>query len=325
MFLPSNITLKFGDSGDFVAELQRRLAMALGSNGEITGFYDGPTVNTVTQFQGMHGLHADGVAGPETLRRLNGVIAGDSSGGNPTEEEEKKKAASASMAMANFYQLGQEQLQAEQAMLASSGPSEAPPVQSVAPAELQSQAMQASPTPTPIPTTDPVAAMIAQAQQADAAQLQSRQAAPAPSAPAQDLMHMLMSAAPAAAPAMATSAATAELSARQQAMVEPASARPPEPANVAMERPVEAAAAPAAAPAGLMEKAIRFSSSAMQKLADYIESKLPASVLREVQQAGQIMAQAGMKESAIPAGPEMARAQEQLPQRAPEPQPQQTR
>ena len=324
MFLPSNITLKFGDSGDFVAELQRRLAMALGSNGEITGFYDGPTVNTVTQFQGMHGLHADGVAGPETLRRLNGVIAGDSGSTDTKNEEEKQKAASAATAMANFYHLGQQQ-QAEQAMLASSGPSETTPVQSVAPAELQSQAMQASPTPTPSPTTDPVAAMIAQAQQADAAQLQSRQTAPAPSAPAQDLMHMLMSAAPAAAPAMATSAATAELSARQQAMVEPAPARPPEPANVAMERPVEAAAAPAPAPAGLMEKAIRFSSSAMQKLADYIESKLPASVLREVQQAGQIMAQAGMKESAIPTGPEMARAQEQLPQRAPEPQPQQTR
>ena len=91
MFLPSNITLKFGDSGDFVAELQRRLAMALGSNGEITGFYDGPTVNTVTQFQGMHGLHADGVAGPETLRRLNGVIAGDSGSTDTKNEEEKQK------------------------------------------------------------------------------------------------------------------------------------------------------------------------------------------------------------------------------------------
>lgn len=321
MFLPSNITLKFGDSGDFVAELQRRLAMALGSSGDVTGFYDGSTVNAVTQFQGMHGLHADGVAGPETLRRLNGVIAGDSSGGNPTEEEEKKKAANAATAMANFYHLGQEQLQAEQAMLATG---HAAPSAEVAPSVGPTSATPPAPD-VPVPHTaastapamDPVAAMIAQAQQADAAQLQPRQAAAAVSAPAQDLMQMLMHAAPAAAVAVATTPSP------------PPMTEPPQPAvaaRVAELPPVAATeAVTAQAPAGLMEKAIRFSSGAMQKLAEYIESKLPTSVLREVQQAGQVMAQAGMKESAIPTGPEMARAPEQLPQRAPEPQPQQTR
>ena len=94
MFLPSNITLQLGDSGDFVAELQRRLAnvKAHSENG-ITGQYDGATVNSVSSFQARNGLRADGIAGPETLRKLNGVISGDtsseSSSSSNNEEEEK--------------------------------------------------------------------------------------------------------------------------------------------------------------------------------------------------------------------------------------------
>src|SRR6478735_15299 len=94
MFLPSNITLKFGDSGDFVAELQRRLAMVrCFPEDSINGFFDGLTVNGVTSFQGREGLHADGVAGPETLRRLNSVIAGDTSSAAPKEEDTAKEVA----------------------------------------------------------------------------------------------------------------------------------------------------------------------------------------------------------------------------------------
>ncbi|MFZ4541937.1 MAG: peptidoglycan-binding domain-containing protein [Rickettsiales bacterium] len=78
MFLPTNITLKLGDSGDFVTELQRRLSRVDCFNeSAISGSFDGPTVNGVSQFQSLHGIRADGIAGPETLRRLNGAISGD--------------------------------------------------------------------------------------------------------------------------------------------------------------------------------------------------------------------------------------------------------
>lgn len=77
MFLPSNITLAPGDSGDFVRELQRRLStLSLFSADSISGFYDGMTTSAVTSFQFQQGLRGDGVAGPETLRRLNGVLSG---------------------------------------------------------------------------------------------------------------------------------------------------------------------------------------------------------------------------------------------------------
>ena len=96
MFLPANITLQFGDAGDFVAELQRRLASvnAHPDHG-INGAFDGMTVNSVSSFQSRVGIRADGIAGPETLRRLNGVISGDAGWGSTDTkaEEEARKAA----------------------------------------------------------------------------------------------------------------------------------------------------------------------------------------------------------------------------------------
>lgn len=91
MFLPSNITLKLGDSGDFVAELQRRLSQRdFLSPDMITSFYDGATVAAVRGFQQANGIKTDGVAGPETLRRLNGITdtATDSSSGNKNDSEQ---------------------------------------------------------------------------------------------------------------------------------------------------------------------------------------------------------------------------------------------
>lgn len=90
MFLPSNITLKLGDSGDFVAELQRRLATRdLLSADMVTSFFDGATVNAVRQFQMTNGIRADGVAGPETLRRLNGITDGTSGSTNTQNDSEQ--------------------------------------------------------------------------------------------------------------------------------------------------------------------------------------------------------------------------------------------
>jgi peptidoglycan hydrolase-like protein with peptidoglycan-binding domain len=100
MFLPSNITLSPGDSGDFVSELQRRLSQAGAfSEDGINGSYDGMTTNAVRRFQSQQGLKSDGIAGPQTLRRLNGVLSGsfssdnnDAASGDDSADEDAKKA-----------------------------------------------------------------------------------------------------------------------------------------------------------------------------------------------------------------------------------------
>lgn len=99
MFLPSTITLEPGDTGDYVTELQRRLAQRdLLSEGAINGVYDGITTNAVKGFQSLCGLTIDGIAGPDTIRRLNsfGSVASSDEGGgaaddSSTQEDEKAK------------------------------------------------------------------------------------------------------------------------------------------------------------------------------------------------------------------------------------------
>lgn len=319
MFLPSNITLKFGDSGDFVSELQRRLAMVnCFSEDQVNGFYDGTTVNAVTHFQAMNGLHADGVAGPETLRRLNGVIAGDTGGSKPTAQEEEQKLAYQTQQISDMVtdQAALDQQNAAALYGAATTETSPAPASPAPAAPTMETYMAPAAAALSIPVT--VAPNIAQMQehllgtapqQAAAAiptfTAQAPAPAPAPAAPsaaAQDLMQMLASVPTPATQPQQAAAPTAE----------------------ATKQPIasEQAAAPAQ---GLVEKSIRFTSGMMQKIAEYIEAKLPANVLREVQQAGQVMANAGMKEAPIPTGPEMVRAQEQLPARGPEQQPQQTR
>jgi peptidoglycan hydrolase-like protein with peptidoglycan-binding domain len=111
MFLPSTITLKPGDSGDFVSELQRRLsAISLFDEANICGIYDQPTTNAVRQFQSTQGLQADGVAGPETIRLLNGVITGSAdSAPSGTQEEEQKEATRFTLKDALLEDMGQDQ------------------------------------------------------------------------------------------------------------------------------------------------------------------------------------------------------------------------
>ena len=93
MFLPNDITLRAGDSGDYVSELQRRLAQRdLLGEGNINGSFDGPTTEAVTQFQSINGLRSDGVAGPATLRLLISIggssDTGDASSSSENAEEE---------------------------------------------------------------------------------------------------------------------------------------------------------------------------------------------------------------------------------------------
>ena len=82
MILPNSITLRPGDSGDYVTELQRRLAQRdLLSEMDITGFYDATTTRAIKTFQSANGLKVDGIAGPETLRLLISIGGEEDSSG----------------------------------------------------------------------------------------------------------------------------------------------------------------------------------------------------------------------------------------------------
>ena len=58
---------------------------------------------------------------------------------------------------------------------------------------------------------------------------------------------------------------------------------------------------------GILGKAMAKMDALVQKLASYFEEKLPSHVISEVKEIGQTMAKAGMKEAAIPTGPEPQR------------------
>lgn len=99
MFLSSDITLKAGDSGDAVSELQRRLAQRdLLHQANISGLFDGNTTQAVMEFQTLNGLRVDGIAGPETLRRLISIggagssDAASGSGDASNDDDETKNA-----------------------------------------------------------------------------------------------------------------------------------------------------------------------------------------------------------------------------------------
>lgn len=311
MFLPSNITLKFGDSGDFVSELQRRLAMVkCFTDDQVNGFYDGPTVSAVTGFQGMNGLTADGVAGPETLRRLNGVIAGDTSGA-PADEKKEEELTQSYEQQAQVYDYVQQQTDA--------APWVAPAAEEVQHTPVEAAPVAYEPPPPPpapeaAPAQPSALEMLMRAEQLQ----QQNPPPPAPSAPAADagLAAFLPQAEPAPQP-------HAHAPHTHPAPVPPPVAVP-QPAETPTIKPLFAAEPMAEQPAPVAsteEKPTqpgmlrRFANAVMQKMADYFEAKLPPSVLKEVQQIGLTMAQAGMKEAPVPTGPEMQQRPPELPGR----------
>lgn len=286
MFLPSNITLKFGDSGDFVAELQRRLVIVqCFTDDAINGFYDGNTVNAVSRFQGMSGLNTDGVAGPETLRRLNGVIAGDSSGApTDTKQEEAAQQQSTAAMVQNLMDPAAADVGYYAAPVA-----EAEPTYAAANEAAMVAAPVVHPQPAPPAPTGPsdvlAAMMLADLNPPQVAPLSAPEAAPQP-----PIMETLQATSPAPAPLVVPEA--------------PPSLSPPvaEPAI----------ATPAAEEQkGILGAARRITNAVVQKLADYFEAKLPPSVLKEVQQIGVTMAAQGMREAPMPSGPEIAPVREQ--------------
>jgi|GEM_PF-1250221 len=71
--------LMLGDSGDRVAELQRRLADLGYYNGPISGYFGELTEAAVFDFQESQGLAVDGIVGIGTLNALRGAGSGGSS------------------------------------------------------------------------------------------------------------------------------------------------------------------------------------------------------------------------------------------------------
>ena len=69
-------TLKFGDSGDAVRQLQMKLSMLGYYNNTISGTYGRLTEEAVSDFQSDHGLNDDGKAGPDTLNAIEKAISG---------------------------------------------------------------------------------------------------------------------------------------------------------------------------------------------------------------------------------------------------------
>jgi peptidoglycan hydrolase-like protein with peptidoglycan-binding domain len=63
-------TLRAGDTGSDVRNLQYTLYELKFYDGQITGTYDEKTTNAIRDFQDVNGITIDGTAGPETLRKL---------------------------------------------------------------------------------------------------------------------------------------------------------------------------------------------------------------------------------------------------------------
>jgi len=291
MFLPVNITLQFGDTGEFVAELQRRLSLInLFNESFINATFDGNTVNAVKSFQSMQGLRVDGIAGPETLRRLNGALTGDSgttSSSGSNQEEEQKQVQQTALLVDAIYA----DTQAIDPTLTG-----APAVEEKREAPAEKPAVAAAPPP-----------------RENTAETQQRNT--------NLLADMLMQ-----QPAQQQSVAPAQPTAGELQQQQLAALKQQELATKAQEqpKPIDATAKPKdeTKPKEQQEVAERKPLSALlQRLVDYVESKLPKSVVNEVKEIGQTMLKAGVREAAMPdaAGPaapavEAGRGAQQQPQ-----------
>jgi hypothetical protein len=261
MFLPVNITLQFGDTGEFVAELQRRLSLInLFNEAFINATFDSNTVNAVKSFQSMQGLRVDGVAGPETLRRLNGMISGDtsSSSSSSNQEEEQKQAQATALMVDAIFADAQQQAIDPTPMAAPEEKREVPLEKSVA-------------APPPPPPRSDMPPQETSQQQIDA--LKQQQLQPT----AEELQARLMQ--------QQAEMAKLQEQLKQQQPKPLETAKPAEPS-----KPKEEQAVAERKPLSAM----------LQRLVDYVESKLPKSVVDEVKNIGQAMLKAGVREAAMP-------------------------
>ena len=82
-------TLRKGCSGTNVKNLQKKLKQLGYYSGTVDGDYGTGTENAVKKFQRAKGLSADGVAGPSTLRAINGSKDMDNSSSSGDYKTEK--------------------------------------------------------------------------------------------------------------------------------------------------------------------------------------------------------------------------------------------
>lgn len=364
MFLPSTMTLSPGDSGEFVRELQRRLStLSLYPAEALSGFYDGMTTSAVTSFQFQQGLRSDGIAGPETLRRLNGVLSGTAestpaAATQPTEDVMKTFYAVDHLTDQNVAPAQQpHDVFSFQPAVAEPQPAQPQPVAATVQTAPQTfvppaPTYQAPPAPT-ASTIDPFAAAMQQQQQfVPPAPTQQQTPPPQPVKPIDAMLQP--------APQPATEKPIAQpvqekpfqppqptqpqpvkpIDAMLQPAPQPITEKPPlqqtlpqqpqpvftdKPAEPQLQpqkpleqqplRPVEPplqpqqqqATKPAMAPEQAENEAAperqtlrqRFTGM-MQRIADYMESKLPQSVQAEVQKIGMQMAERGVREIPLP-------------------------
>lgn len=329
MFLPTNITLKLGDSGDFVSELQRRLSIVSCFNADaINGFFDGNTVNGVSQFQAKCGIRADGIAGPDTLRRLNGVISGDNSSTDDhkaAEEEALRQQQHQAFLLQQQYEqqrlIEEQQRQAEQQFQAQQ---QAAMAQQHAPThthiEPAAAAQAYAPQPAPM-QADTVYA--AQTQQQIQQQFQMQQQMQMQMQ--QQAQQQFQAVPPPIMPTQQPPVATVDPQMLAAAQAQQAGQRPPQQQPIPQQQPVpqpvqqqtvaqqaeqQQTLAAEQQPRGIVGRTVQYANEMMQKLAAHFEKRLPAPVLQEVKEIGHVMAQSGMKEAAIPTGPEQQRGLE---------------
>ncbi len=102
-------TLRPGMEGPEVEELQRalRVKLELGDDFKIDGKYGPATANAVKRFQQIIGIQQDGVAGPKTLARLNGVVIGVQT---KSLSERKNEGGEVSVPTVSIHLLGQRAL-----------------------------------------------------------------------------------------------------------------------------------------------------------------------------------------------------------------------
>ena len=320
MFLPSTITLKPGDSGDFVTELQRRLSkVGFHDEAAINGMYDGVTTTSVRSFQSANGLQSDGIAGPETIRRLNGAVTGstDTTTEGSSSEDEQKETDRLTLKDSILSTVAQEPAldpalmgMAAEANTQAEAPKEPDPAikDREAAVQREAQAKAAESAQANIQQQSQLQEMLMQA-------LQNKQppAAEQPTKEAQPVKQENEAAKAVQKDAKALEAAAMK---EQMAQQNPELAAQKDQAlqqkeQMAQQTQQEEAQAKQQEVAQKPER-----TPMLQKLVDYIEARLPTDTVREVLQVGGKMLRAGVQQASMPddgtaRAPETGQAQSQ--------------
>ena len=78
--LPASGSLRTGDTGDGVKQVQTAVGKLGFDPGPVDGIYGPQTVRAVAAFQEANGLANDGIVGTDTAAKMNAALASSSSG-----------------------------------------------------------------------------------------------------------------------------------------------------------------------------------------------------------------------------------------------------